>query len=133
MSGFTRHYIFDSLWFEIGLAVLYWVYRTCLEIRSSMNWFDFEQRRHHIVPVVHIEAVDSVGLIGLFDLTSKMSHGGRWRDFLRSRNRDSYRSWLHRVVRLTFLTEFHTLNNARGFLGNACSAWVSNASRACEV
>jgi hypothetical protein len=38
-----------------------------------------------------------------------MSRGGRWRDFLRSRNRDSYRSWLHRFVRLIFLTEFHSL------------------------
>jgi hypothetical protein len=47
-----------------------------------------------------------------------MSHEGRWHDFLRSRNRDSYRSWLHRVVRLILLTEFHSLKNAHDFLGN---------------
>jgi hypothetical protein len=38
----------------------------------------------------------------LLCLTLKMSHGGKWRDFLRSRNRDTYRSWLHRLVRLIF-------------------------------
>jgi hypothetical protein len=31
-----------------------------------------------------------------------VSHGGKWRDFLRSRNRDTYRSWLHSFVRLSF-------------------------------
>jgi hypothetical protein len=31
-----------------------------------------------------------------------MSHGGSWRGTGYSRNRDSYRSWLHRVVRLSF-------------------------------
>ena len=41
-----------------------------------------------------------------FCLTSKVSHGGKWRDFLRSRNRDTYRSWLHRFVRLIFLFHF---------------------------
>jgi hypothetical protein len=40
--------------------------------------------------------------IGWVCLTLKMSHGGKWRDFLRSRNRDTYRSWLHRFVRLIF-------------------------------
>ena len=104
MSGFTRHYIFDSLWFEIGLAVLYWVYRTCLEIRSSINWFDFEQRRHHIVPVVHIEAVDSVGSIGLFDLTLKVSETVAWRESCptegtKSTIRDKQSSWLQCFVR----------------------------------
>jgi hypothetical protein len=69
----------------------------------------------------------------VFCLTSKMSHGGKRRGSCASRNRDVYRSWLHRVVRLTFLTEFHSLENARGFLGNACSSWVSDASCACEV
>jgi hypothetical protein len=78
-------------------------------------------------------ATSGKGSDGLGCLTSKMSHGGRWRDFLRSRNRDIYRSWHHRVVRLVFLTEFHSLKDARGFLGNASSAWVSDASRAGEV
>ena len=32
-------------------------------------------------------------------LTSKMSHGGRWRGSGVSQNRDIYRSWLHRIVR----------------------------------
>jgi hypothetical protein len=35
-----------------------------------------------------------------------MSHGGRWHDFLRSRNRDSYRSWLQRFVRLIRFCSF---------------------------
>ncbi len=37
-----------------------------------------------------------------FCLTSKMSHGGKWRGSGASRNRDIYRSWLHRFVRLIF-------------------------------
>jgi hypothetical protein len=36
---------------------------------GSINWTDSEQRWHHIVPIVHIEAFDGVGF-GLFDLTS---------------------------------------------------------------
>jgi len=47
-------------------------------------------------------------------LTSKMSHGGKWRGACVSRNRDIYRNWLHRLVRLilSFLksTEQHTLS-----------------------
>jgi hypothetical protein len=46
---------------------------------GSINWPDFEQRWHHIVPIVHIEAVDGVGL-GLFDLTLKISHAYAWRE-----------------------------------------------------
>ena len=34
--------------------------------------------------------------------TSKISHEGRWRDSCVSTRRDSYRSWLHRFVRLRF-------------------------------
>ena len=38
-----------------------------------------------------------------FCLTSKMSHGGKWREPCVSRDRDIYRSWLHRMVRLSFV------------------------------
>jgi hypothetical protein len=37
-----------------------------------------------------------------FCLTSKMSRGGKWREPCVSRDRDIYRSWLHRLVRLSF-------------------------------
>jgi hypothetical protein len=36
----------------------------------------------------------------VFGLTSKMSHGGKWRRSCESTNCDIYRSWLHRFVRL---------------------------------
>jgi hypothetical protein len=46
--------------------------------RGSINWTDYEQRWHHILPIVHLEAFDGVGL-GLFDLTLKTSHAVGWR------------------------------------------------------
>jgi hypothetical protein len=36
-------------------------------------------------------------------LTLKMSRGGKWREPCASRDRDIYRSWLHRIVRLSFI------------------------------
>jgi hypothetical protein len=62
---------------------------------------------------------DNLKVFSVFCLTSKMSREGKRRGSCASRNRDVYRSWLHRVVRLIFLTEFHLLKNVRGFLGRA--------------
>ena len=44
-------------------------------------------------------------------LTSKMSHGGKWRRSCASTNCDIYRSWLHRLVRLIF----HSVRSCRAF------------------
>ncbi len=48
-------------------------------------------------------------------LTSKVCHGGGWRDSGESQRRDSYRNWHHRIVRLSlfFLISkvIHTLSD----------------------
>jgi hypothetical protein len=69
--------------------------------RGSINWTDFEQRWHHIAPIVHLEAFDGVGL-GLFDLTLKVSETVAWRGACESMIRDKQSASLHRFVRLIF-------------------------------
>ncbi len=54
-------------------------------------------------------------LIVYFCLTSKVSRGGRWRRSCESTNCDSYRSWLHRVVRPNLLSVYHAHGGLRDF------------------
>ena len=50
----------------------------------------------------HRRPTSSLSTKNEFCLTSKVSHGGRWREVCVSTTRDSYRSWLNRLVRLRF-------------------------------
>jgi hypothetical protein len=66
------------------------------------------------------------------DLTSKMSRGGRWRDSGESQNRDSYRSWLHRMVRPggLSLVRFHRCLSAIVLVVTVAGVRFCNASYA---